>query len=96
MVGTYNALIAYAPMQPGLGLYDMHCVSNDTFYFLILCQPSTIFFVARCKLPEDKKCRWPNRAWYTQEEICVLFGPWKTLVRSDDFKSLSRGTGRVD
>lgn len=72
MVTTYNALIAYAPMQSGLGKYDMHCVSNDKFSFLILCQPDTIFFVAHCKLPEDKKCRWPNRARYTQEDMDAL------------------------
>ncbi|CZS93680.1 hypothetical protein WAI453_001167 [Rhynchosporium graminicola] len=66
---TYNALIAFAPMQAGLGKYDMHCVSNDKFSFLILCQPETIFFVAHCKLPDDKQCRWPNRARYTQEDM---------------------------
>lgn len=72
MVTTYNALIAYAPMQAGLGKFDMHCVSNDKFSFLILCQPDTIFFVAHCKLPEDKQCRWPNRARYTQEDMDAL------------------------
>lgn len=72
MVTTYNALIAFAPMQPGLGKYDMHCVSNDKFSFLILCQPDTIFFVAHCKLPADKQCRWPNRAQYTQEDMDAL------------------------
>ena len=50
----------------------MHCVSNDKFSFLILCQPDTIFFVAHCKLPEDKQCRWPNRAHYTQEDMDAL------------------------
>ena len=59
-------------MQAGLGKYDMHCVSNDKFSFLILCQPDTIFFVAHCKLPEDKQCRWPNRARYTQEDMDAL------------------------
>ena len=72
MVTTYNALIAFAPMQAGLGKYDMHCVSNDKFSFLILCQPDTIFFVAHCKLPEDKQCRWPNRNKYTQEDMDAL------------------------
>ncbi|KAK3168681.1 hypothetical protein OEA41_005129 [Lepraria neglecta] len=59
-------------MQAGLGKFDMHCVSNDKFSFLILCQPDTIFFVAHCKLPEDKQCRWPNRAHYTQEDMDAL------------------------
>lgn len=62
MVTTYNALKAFAPMQSGLRKYDMQCVSNDKFSFLILCQPDTIFFVAYCKLSEDKQCQWPNRA----------------------------------
>ena len=72
MVTTYNALIAYAPTHAGLGNYDMHCVSNDNFSFLILCQPDIIFFVALCKLSEDKQCRWPDRAQYTQEDIDAL------------------------
>lgn len=69
MVTTYNALKAFAPMQSGLGKYDMQCVSNDKFSFLILCQPDTIFFMAYCKLPEDKQCQWPNRARYAQEDM---------------------------
>ncbi|KAK1141701.1 hypothetical protein N8T08_008799 [Aspergillus melleus] len=57
IVTSYNALIAMCPMQPGLGLSNMHCVSNDKFSFLILCQPDTIYFVAHCKLPGGRQSR---------------------------------------
>lgn len=72
IVTSYNALIAMCPMQPGLGLSNMHCVSNDKFSFLILCQPDTIYFVAHCKLPGGRQTRWPNRERYTQADIDEL------------------------
>jgi hypothetical protein len=84
-------------MEPGLGLSNMHCVSNNRFSFLILCQPDTIYFVAHCKLPSGRQTHWPNRERYTQADIeelatkladyplseSLLFGElWKKRTRS--------------
>ncbi|KAB8069926.1 hypothetical protein BDV29DRAFT_198326 [Aspergillus leporis] len=72
MVTTYNAIVAQCPPIPGLGLHDMHSISNDRFSFLLLCQPTFISYIAHCKLPEDQQCVWPNRAHFTDDDMEVL------------------------
>ncbi|WEW58626.1 hypothetical protein PRK78_004094 [Emydomyces testavorans] len=72
MVTTYNAIVAMCPPIPGLSKHDMEITSYDKFSFLLLCQPTFISFIAHCKLPENKRCRWPNRAKYTEEEMEAL------------------------
>ncbi|GAB1213226.1 hypothetical protein ATERTT37_002375 [Aspergillus terreus] len=60
------------PPIPGLGLHDMHSISNDRFSFLLLCQPTFISYIAHCKLPQDQQCVWPNRARFTDDDMEAL------------------------
>lgn len=97
MVTTYNAIVAQCPPIAGLGAHDMYSISNDKFSFLILCQPNFVSYIAHCKLPQDQRCKWPNRAKYTQTDmealaakladspICesVVFGElWRTRTKA--------------
>ncbi|EEP76514.1 predicted protein [Uncinocarpus reesii 1704] len=72
MTTTYGALIAMCPPIPGLSKHDMEITSNDKFSFLLLCQPEFITFIAHYKLPEEKQCRWPNRARFTEADMEAL------------------------
>ncbi|KAJ6172832.1 hypothetical protein N7470_001899 [Penicillium chermesinum] len=60
------------PPIPGLGLHDMHSISNDRFSFLLLCQPTFISYIAHCKLPADQQCVWPNRARFAEADMEAL------------------------
>lgn len=94
---SYNCLLGMAPMQPGLGQEDMHCISFDKFSFLILTQPDAIFFIVHCKLPGDRTIAYPHRAHYTDADVeakaaeiadCPIS---ETLVFGDIWKNRTRG-----
>jgi hypothetical protein len=54
---TYNAIIACVPQQPGLGPNHMHSTSFNDLFFLMLCQPDTIYLAAHFKLPKSEQSR---------------------------------------
>ncbi|KAK7993346.1 hypothetical protein PG989_006727 [Apiospora arundinis] len=94
---SYNCLLGMAPMMPGLGTQDMHCVSFDKYSFLLLTQPDAIFFIVHCKLPGGATVAYPDRARYSaadaEAKAAELAGcPISdTLVFGDLWRARTRG-----